>query len=368
MIYVSMHSNVRLRRTGAAEKGLFMNGNNRLVLFGLSAVCAALLSGCSSSENGAASITLTYANFPPASTFPCVQMDHWKEEVEKRTGGKVKIQTFPGGTLLGAKDILDGVKQGSADIGNFAMSYQPGRFPVSEGVDLPIGFSSAHAATMTFCDVVERFTPAEFAEVELLTVFTCPPAAIMTASPAPTVQQLKGMELRVSGTGADLLKCVGGIPVAMPMSETPDALQKGVVKGLISSMEILKDMNFATYCPYALRVHLNVVTFAVVMNKAKFDALPADVKQVMKDMFREQAEWTARYVDQHVEEALAWSKANVSNFTLTDPTADDQKAVEACAQPILDAYVASVTAKGIPGAELLAFIQAGRAKYADAAQ
>ncbi|MBP1700697.1 MAG: C4-dicarboxylate transporter substrate-binding protein [Deltaproteobacteria bacterium] len=40
-----------------------------------------------------AQIKLTYANFPPAPTFPCVQMEEWKKEVEKRTGGKVAIQT-----------------------------------------------------------------------------------------------------------------------------------------------------------------------------------------------------------------------------------------------------------------------------------
>ena len=50
-----------------------------------------------------ATITLKYANFPPATTFPCIQMERWAKEVEKRTAGKVKIQTFPGGTLLPAK-------------------------------------------------------------------------------------------------------------------------------------------------------------------------------------------------------------------------------------------------------------------------
>ncbi len=46
----------------------------------------------------AGAIKLTYANFPPAPTFPCVQMERWKTEVEKRTNGAVAIQTFPGGT------------------------------------------------------------------------------------------------------------------------------------------------------------------------------------------------------------------------------------------------------------------------------
>src|SRR5512136_3234296 len=104
-----------------------------------------------------AQIKLTYANFPPAPTFPCVQMEHWAKEVEKRTGGKVKVQTFPGGTLLPAKNILDGVISGLADIGNFAMSYQPGRFPVSEAVDQPIGFSSARSASLALYDLIKKY-------------------------------------------------------------------------------------------------------------------------------------------------------------------------------------------------------------------
>ena len=75
-------------------------------------------------------LKITYANFPPGPTFPCVQMERWADEVEKRTGGKVEVQTFPGGTLLGAKNMFDGVVSGVADIGCLAMSYQPGRFPV----------------------------------------------------------------------------------------------------------------------------------------------------------------------------------------------------------------------------------------------
>ena len=78
--------------------------------------------------------TLSYANFPPAPTFPCVQMERWKTEVEKRTDGKVRINTFPGSTLLGAKDMMDGVIAGQADIGCLCMAYQPGRFVVTNAV------------------------------------------------------------------------------------------------------------------------------------------------------------------------------------------------------------------------------------------
>ncbi|MEN6616946.1 MAG: TRAP transporter substrate-binding protein, partial [Syntrophorhabdus sp.] len=245
-------------------------------------------------------ITLTYANFPPASTFPCVQMERWAKELEKRTGGKVKVQTFPGGTLLPAKNIFDGVISGTADIGNFAMSYQPGRFPVSEAVDLPVGFRSARAASMALYDLIQKYKPKEFDKVKVITVFTCPPADFMTTRPIRSLKELKGLELRTSGTGTDVLKRIGAIPIGMPQSEAPEAIQKGIVKGNVSSMEILKDFNFASYMPYATEANLFVVSFAVVMNKEKWNSLPDDVKKVIDNMSREQAEWTGTYVDSHV--------------------------------------------------------------------
>ena len=72
-------------------------------------------------------IKLTYAFFAPAGTFPGKQMAHWAKEVEKRTDGLVKVQTFPAGTLLGAREMYDGVLRGVADIGLGSPSYDPGR-------------------------------------------------------------------------------------------------------------------------------------------------------------------------------------------------------------------------------------------------
>ena len=157
-------------------------------------------------------IKLTYANFPPAPTFPCVQMERWAKEVENRTKGAVKVQTFPGGTLLPAKNIFDGVIAGTADIGNFAMSYQPGRFIISEAVDLPLGFSSAKSASLTLLDLIEKYNAKEFADVKILTMFTCPPANIMTRDPVKTLADLKGKELRVAGHSGRHHQTAGGNP------------------------------------------------------------------------------------------------------------------------------------------------------------
>ena len=104
-------------------------------------------------------IKLNYANFPPAPTFPCVQMERWKKEVEARTNGKVSIKTFPGGTLLDAKGMMDGVIAGTSDIGCLCMAYQPGRFVVTNATALPVGFPNATVARLTLWDIYNKYKP-----------------------------------------------------------------------------------------------------------------------------------------------------------------------------------------------------------------
>lgn len=325
-------------------------------------VLTAVLLVLTATHARSASLSLTYANFPPAATFPSVQMERWAREVEKRTAGKVKIRTFPGGTLLGAKNMLEGVTAGTADIGNFAMSYQPGRFPVSEAVDLYHGFTSATVASQVLFDLVEKYKPKEFEQVKIITLFTCPPTNFMTAKPVTALKDLKGTELRVAGTSSEVLKRLGGVPVAMPQSETPEAIQKGVVKGMISSLEILKDFKFAAYTPHATIVNLPVVSFAVVMNKSKWDSLPADVKRVIDNLAREQAVWTGDYVDNHVKEALAWSAREYKHQVHT-LSAVEQRQIAVLLAPMTDEYIKKANALGLNGRQIVADVQALKAKY-----
>ncbi len=309
-----------------------------------------------------AQIKLTYANFPPSTTFPCVQMEEWKKEVEKRTAGKVIIQTFPGSTLLNPKNMFEGVISGTADIGCLAMSYQPGRFPVSEAVDQPVGFTSAKAASLALYDLIEKYNPKEFEQVKIITLFTCPPANIMTIKPVKSLKDLKGLELRVGGTQADIIKNLGGIPVAMPQSDTPEALQKGTVRGHVSSMEVLKDFNYASYTPNATIANLWVVTFSVVMNKSKWNSLPADVKEKIDGMRKEWAEWTGKYVDNHVLESLKWSKEKY-NLQVWELPAAEKAETAKLIKPLIDGYVDRVTKAGLPGSQIMKDVYALKEKY-----
>lgn len=307
---------------------------------------------------------LSYANFPPAPTFPCVQMERWKEEVEKRTGGQVAIDTYPGGTLLGAKNMMDGVIAGTADIGCLCMAYQPGRFVITNACTLPLDQPNAKAASLALWDLYNKYRPEAFAKVKVLTMFTTAPANIMCKKPIRNLDDIKGVDLRAPGNAGKAIKAWGGNPVGMPMPQTPEALQKGVVKGLFSSLEVLKDFKFAETCRYVTETNKGVIPFAVVMNMDKWNTLPADVKKVMEDLGEEQSEWTGSYMDNHVEEAIAWSKEThkVEFITLSK---EEKAKWDALAAPITDAWIKEAKAKGLPSEAIVADLKAFAAKRAE---
>ncbi len=228
--------------------------------------------------------------------------------MKKRTNHKVHVLTFPGGTLLGAKDMFRGVIQGQADIGCLCMAYQPGVFPLTTVIGLPLGFKDAKTASLVLWEIYRKYRPKEFSKVKVITLFTSAPSNIMSKVPIRSLKDLQGLELRASGTASKILEILGATPVSMPMSETPEAIQKGIVKGLLSSLEVLKDLNFAAYCPYETITTFQVYPFAVIMNKQKWNSLPKDVKDVIDSMSREQASWTGEYMDNHVKEAIEFAK------------------------------------------------------------
>jgi len=302
----------------------------------------------------AAEINLTYAFFAPAGTFPGKQMAHWAEQVAKRTNGKVAVKTFPAGTLLGAREMYDGVSKGVADIGLGAPSYDPGRFPLTSGLSLPLGFPNATVASRVLWEITKEFQPKEYGNFKVIAMFTTEPGYIQSRKPAGSAAELNGMKLRAAGTGVPVLKALGAAPVGMPMPEVPQAVQTGVIDGTMTSREVLQDFKLAETLKYVTDYPTVVVTFAAVMDRKRWDALPADVKKVIDELGPEMAVWTGEYHDkQNVGGALEWAKKE-HKLQIVSLSAQERAAWDAKLKPMEEAWVKEMTAKGLPAAKYLA--------------
>lgn len=312
----------------------------------------------------AAEINLTYAFFAPAGTFPGKQMAYWAEQVTKRTGGKVAVKTFPAGTLLGAREMYDGVTKGVADIGLGAPSYDPGRFPLTSGVSLPVGFSNASVASRTLWALTQEFKPKEFEEFKVIAMFTTEPGFIQSRTPVRNAADLSGMKLRAAGTGVPVLKALGAAPIGMPMPEVPQSVQTGVINGTMTSREVLQDFKLAETLKFVTDYPTVVVTFAAVMDRKRWDQLPADVKKVIEELGPEMATWTGNYHDkENVGGALAWATRE-HKLQVLPLSADERARWDAKLRPMEEQWVAEMTPKGLPAARYLARLRELRDQFA----
>lgn len=241
-------------------------------------------------------IKLTYSNFFPPFHVQSQLAESWCNEVEKRTSGRVVVEYFPKGTLTKANQNYDGVVTGLSDIGMSCFAYTRGRFPVIEALDLPLGYPSGKAATAVANEFVRKFNPKEIQDTQVMYVHAHGPGIIHTVKnhPVKTLEDLKGLKLRGTGTSALFLQALGGTPVGRPMPECYQMLQKGVVDGASYPFEANKGWRLGEVTKYATAAFsaAYTTTFFVVMNKDKWQSLPADVRDIIGKI---NAEWAVKH-------------------------------------------------------------------------
>ncbi len=301
------------------------------------------------------SVELTYSIFFPATHGHTLLAAEWAKEVEKRTNGAVKISMYPGATLTPADQCYDGVVTGISDIGMSVLSYAKGRFPLTEVIDLPLGYKSGLQATRLCNAYYEKFKPKELADSKIMYLHAHGPGIFHTKKPVKTMEDLKGMKIRGTGTSIKVVEALGATPVAMPQPETYDALQKGVVDGLVSPIETLKGWKFAEVIKSTTENFGSAYTLAffVTMNKKKWDSLAPELKKEIENINKEWIDKTGKAWDQMDKEGKEFTLSR-GNQVIQLSKEEDQRWADAC-KPLLIKYVGNMKAKGLPGQEALDF-------------
>jgi TRAP-type transport system periplasmic protein len=286
----------------------------------------------------------------------------WKEfcdEVEKETNGRVKMGFHPGNTLTPSHQAFDAVVNQIADIAYAPIGTTPGKFPVSEVVEMPLGVKSAEMATNLWMDLLKKFQFKEFESVKLLGVATGGPTVFLTKKPVRKLEDLKGMKIRCGGgMQVKTLQLLGAVPVNMQTMEVYDGLQKGVIEGVVipvaamtSGMkwgEVVKNVTFNRNTNFVYGVYF-------VMNKKKWDSLPLDIQQTIGKLGHEYAIKTAKLYDHDDMEAIK-SLPKMGAATINLSKEEEERWSKAVA-PVYDEYIKDKSAKGIPAAEIVKFCQ-----------
>lgn len=300
----------------------------------------------------------SYSIFFPPTHVQCVAAKDWAAEIEKRSGGRVKITLFPAGSLTKPDQCYEGVIKGISDLGMSCFAYTRGRFPLLEALDLPLGYPNGVTATRLANDLTQKYKPEELKDVQVLYVHAHGPGILASKKPVKTLEDLKGLKVRATGLSAKIVESLGAAPVAMSQPETYEALSKGVVEATLCPIETLKGWKQGEVIQYVVDASAIGYTTAmfVVMNKDKWSQLPADLQKVFTDVSRE---WVTKH-------GAAWDEADqagrafvteLKREVITLPEAEQQR-WKAAVKPILDDYLKTAREKNLPGEALLRDIQA----------
>jgi len=324
-------------------------------------VVAAILFGAGVAGAANDVVILKLAHFWPSSShFNKEIVVPWCEKIGKDSGGRLKCQIFPSMQLGGTPaQLFDQARDGVADLSWTLPSYQAGRFTKTEVFELPFIAKRPESASQAMWDYVQKDALDEFKGVKLLATHVHDGAHLHFGSKSvKSLEDLKGLKIRAtSRLNAKTLTALGATPVQMPVPAVPEAIAKNVVDGTSLPWEISTAYKIQEICKTTTETspnqakHGNAI-FVLVMNPAKYNSLPPDLKKVIdQNSGRDTSRWIATVWDGGRAPArkIAVDRHNTINV-LND--AEYKRWVKATAS-VDDEWIKEVNGKGGNGKALL---------------
>lgn len=201
---------------------------------------------------------LNYAT-PYSPGHPFSRADQtWIKWVEKASGGSLRIRPVWSGALISSEQSLLEVRHNVADIAYIAPIYSRGGTHL---LRIQTGFYIG-AKTFEQQVAVYRCLASAFPEyakevkgLKILAVQGGPLAGILTRShPVRSLEDLKGLRIRVPTEMLNMMRELGADPVSLPMGEVYSALAKEVIDGVVAPLNTLKALHFAEVAKYYTRI------------------------------------------------------------------------------------------------------------------
>jgi TRAP-type mannitol/chloroaromatic compound transport system substrate-binding protein len=238
----------------------------------------------------------TPTQFRFQSTWPSKDIFHeyaldFAKKVNDMTGGELKIEVLPAGSVVPAFGLLDAVSKGTLDGGHGVMGYNYGK---QSAIAL---WTSGPAFGMDANMVLawHKYGGGKELLVKLYNSIGANVVSYLTG-PMPTQplgwfkkpitkkDDLKGMKFRTNGLAIDLFTAMGAAVNALPGGEIVPAMDRGLLDGAefnnASSDRLLGFPDVSKVCMLQ-SFHQSSEQFEITFNKTKFNALPAKMRAVI---------------------------------------------------------------------------------------
>ncbi len=318
----------------------------------------------------AAADELSFAHFMPVTSWQNTELfADWADGISTATGGELTVEVYPAQTLGRADRGYDNARDAIADIAWTVPGYTPGRFPLSQIVELPGLFERAEVGSCAFQKLYESGAlDAEYEEVHVLFVHTHGPGHIHTKGKAvTTLSDLEGLKIRrPSPVIGELLEELGAEPVGMPAPGIYEAMSRGTIDGYMLPWEAVAGFRLNEVSDRHTVFGFYSLAFVTVMNKDRYAALPPEQKAAIDAQSGlDWARRAGRGFDAGDDRGLALTK---TSGTLHAIDGAERAAWEAAAERVRERYLARLEADGLPArdtyAAVLSHVESCRAEIA----
>ena len=267
----------------------------------------------------------------------------WGSEVEKRSGGKIKIQFFWSDSLVKAADTLPAVQSGIADVAWVSSSYTPAQLPNYLSLDHMFNYGDDYvAAVKAALDTMDNQPDlkAELAKNDIVALMShiSGLAPVGTKTALSNLDGLKGKTLRTyGGARTDFYKNLGWNPVFMVFPDMYPAIDRGTIDALGELVLLLSNVfklnevvnNVHMMNPPGLRGNGGVIGSGIFMSGKKFRSLPPETQKMLVDL---RNEYGVRYASElmKAEDQIKknWVEKNKITFAYSTP-ADEKRILQA---------------------------------------
>lgn len=211
----------------------------------------------------------------PATNFHTETLQSFANDVDKATGGKLKIQVHANASLFKANEIKRAVQSGQAPIGEVLLVNFENENPIygADGIPfLAASYPEARKLAAAQKPILDKLLAAQ--GMKLLYTVAWPPQGIYANKDITSVADMRGLKWRAySPATAKIAELVGAQPVTIQAAELPQALATGVVNSYMSSGSTGYDSKTYESIKFWYDTQAWLPKNAVIVNQKAFDAL-----------------------------------------------------------------------------------------------
>lgn len=234
---------------------------------------------------GAQEYSFRFVSLTPESGYVHDQhLRTFAEAVEADSDGRIAIDLQPVGVYGKPAQYHDLVKNGVIDMAWTVQGYTSGAFPQSSVVELPFLFETGEEGSDILWRMYEEgHFDGDYGDVKPIALYTHRPYALFTTGEeVRTPEDLEGLKLRTpSAVVGQSLEAMGAVPVGLPVTEIAENLRRGVIDGSVYPYEAIELFGLEEQVESLTDLRVAAPRFMVIMNRAKYEALPEDLQAVI---------------------------------------------------------------------------------------